>query len=152
MKWETARVNVYEILRVLGIVRLGLAVAPDLSGAEGVDLSPEQRKDYNTITNWTVGSHAVFHEANAFPTNLRSLAGLKFPASLPVTLVLASDSVGQTSPGIPGEVWTRLHEGIIVPGASSKVVVLPGNHYVHHGNERRIAELVEELSQTGPTR
>ena len=82
----------YKWLRVFGIIRVALLFDPSLSGANSIGLSPAEVTEYNKVTNWVVGSHAVFAESNEINANMRSLAETKFPPSLPVVLVLTLPS------------------------------------------------------------
>ena len=138
--------NAYEVLRILGVVRILFWIAPDLGGATTIGLSPQEISDYNMITNWMLGSHAIFSEGNQIVSHLQSQSSLRFPENLPVVLVLASTSAMRTGEGIPGLAWRAMHEEILGKNAQGKVVVLEGEHYIHHGNAEKIAELVWQVA------
>lgn len=137
--------NTAELLRASGIVRLALLLDPSLSGARGGELSPDEVREFGMITNWNLGNHAIAHETGQVLENLKSAQGLSFPASLPVTFVLASQGVAKDAPGIPGGVWLSEHQRLVKGNPNGKVVVLEGDHYIHHGNAKAVAALVFEV-------
>jgi pimeloyl-ACP methyl ester carboxylesterase len=138
--------NVDQWWRRLGITRVALMFAPSLSGATSMGLSAAEVSDYNRVTNWVVVSHAVFNESNEINANMRALADTKFPSSLPVVFVLASESVTRTGPGIPGADWKAMHEKLVDNNPKAKVLVLEGEHYIHHKNAGKIADLILEVA------
>jgi len=142
--------NVFEILRVLGIVRLLLLIDPTISTGQIAGVSSAELADYNRFVNWNAGSHATFGESNEFASNLRSLLGLKFPATIPATLVLSSQGASRKGPGVNGETWVRIHQDVLEGKTTSKLVVLEGSHYIHHQNAEKIAVLVEEIAGGRP--
>lgn len=143
---QAESVNMNKLLRLAGIVRVAFWIDPSLSGATSLGLSGEDTKTFSMITNWVVGSQAVYGEINQVSENLRSLLGLKFPKSIPVTLVLSSEGVDSSANGIPGHTWKAIHEDILTNCPKGKVIILQGGHYIHHGNEKKIAELVFEIN------
>ncbi|MBL8012240.1 MAG: alpha/beta hydrolase [Candidatus Omnitrophica bacterium] len=146
MSVQAEPVNINKLLRLAGIVRVAFWIDPSLSGATSLGLSGEDIKTFSMITNWVVGSQAVYGETSQVSENLRSLSGLKFPRSIPVTLVLSSEGVDSSANGIPGHTWKAIHEDILTNCPDSKIVILQGGHYIHHRNEKQIAELVFELN------
>lgn len=138
--------NSYQWLRVLGMIRVALMFDPSLSGATSMGLSAAEVSEYNRVTNWVAGSHAVFSESNEISANMRSLADTKFPSSLPVVFVLSSENATRTGPGIPGTAWKAIHEKLVDNNPKSKVVVLEGEHYIHHKNAGKIADLILEVA------
>lgn len=142
----TQSFNVDRWLRGLGITRVALMFVPSLSGATSIGLSAAEVSEYNRVTNWVVGSHAVFNESNEINANMRSLADTRFPSTLPVVFVLASESVTRTGPGIPGAAWKAIHEKLVGNNPKAKVVVLEGEHYIHHKNAGKIADLIFEVA------
>lgn len=143
---QAESVNINKFLGLAGIVRVAFWIDPSLSGANSLGLSDEDIKTFTMIANWVVGSQAVYGEINQVSENLRSLSGLKFPKSIPVTLVLSSEGVDSSANGIPGHTWKAIHEAILTNCPQGKVVILKGGHYIHHRNEKQIAELVFELN------
>jgi pimeloyl-ACP methyl ester carboxylesterase len=145
--WHQQQVNWYEILRFLGISRIILMFDPTIAVGHRVDITVDEITEYSRITNWVVGSHATFGEANELSTNLRSLLGQKFPGSIPTILVVASEGANYKGPGISGDVWIKMHQDILEKNATSRMVILEGDHYIHHQNESKIAALVREIAK-----
>lgn len=142
----TQSFNFYKWLRVLGIIRVAFAFDPSLSAANSIGLSPAEVTEYNKVTNWVAGSHAVFNESNEINANMKFLADTKFPPDLPVVLTLSSESATRIGSGIPGTAWKAIHEKLVDNNPKAKVVVLEGDHYIHHKNAGKIANLIVEVA------
>jgi len=147
MDYAPETFNAYELLRVLGVVRVMLMLDPSLSDATSMGLSAPEVSQYNRITNWVVGSHAIFGEGKALLDNLRSLRGQKFPAGKPIVLILSSVSANKKGPGMNGTVWRAMHERIVEGNPESSIVVMAGEHYIHHHNERKVAEIILKMAE-----
>lgn len=80
------------------------------------------------------------NERLAVAQNCDEVAGLRYPASCPVLMLVASESCAQVGgdPGL-GIDWMAEHEKIAMHAHRGKCVLLEGGHYLHHTASEAIA-------------
>ncbi len=99
-------------------------------------------------------SVSALNELFAVPQNCAEVAGLNYPASCPVLMLVSSESCDavQSTPAL-GLDWMGEHEKIAMHSPKGKCVLLEGGHYLHHTASEAIAAeilsfLPPEESQT----
>lgn len=131
---------IYPLLKNSGIYRLLLNLVPD--SYQLPDLTPEENNQLAKITLKNLGSKANISEGKLFKKNLQVVQNLQYPDNLPVIFLLSSDSVEND------DYWKPEHEKMIKHLKNGKVVILDGQHYIHHGNETKIFKEIKSFFQT----
>lgn len=119
-------------LKQSGFYRLLVKLAPDqIITPPGVD---EETKEQNRmITLKNMMNPNIISEAEHFPSNFKAAEFLKFPKELPVMFFLVKDTTDV-------EGWEALHEELIKDSLHGKMMMLEGDHYLHHTRSKEIAE------------
>ncbi len=121
-------------LRDLGILRVVAAVSGDAYAGKPYDEKTKEQMRLLSTKNST--QPTMLDEMNRSAENFASVADLAFPRSLPVLLFVISDDADVTG-------WIRLHEEQAAGVERGRVVVLNGEHYLHH---TRSAEMASETT------
>ena len=122
-------------LRMSGLVRLAYTLLPDLLGPKGAYTADEWAQ-MRAMTIWNFGNAAVADEMNRTGSNASALRGIRYPDSLPVLALLASDSVATD------QNWVASHEDQLRNVRHHEVVVLNGDHYLHATQSKAMAEKI----------
>lgn len=119
-------------LKQSGFYRLLVKLAPDqIITPPGVD---EETKEQNRmITLKNMMNPNIISESEHFPSNFKAAEFLKFPKELPVMFFLVKDTTDV-------EGWEALHEEQIKDSLHGKMMMLEGDHYLHHTRSKEIAE------------
>ena len=119
-------------LKQSGIFRLLVKLAPDqIITPPGVD--DETKEQNRMITLKNMMNPNIISEAEHFPSNFNAAETLKFPKDLPVMFFLVKDNSDV-------EGWEALHEEQIKDSLHGKMMLLEGDHYLHHTRSKEIAE------------
>lgn len=132
---------IYPLLKNSGIYRLLLNVVPE--SYQLPHLSAQDNENLSKITLKNLGSKANISEGKLFKQNLQAVQNLRYPDNLPVIFFLSSVSVNQH------DYWKPEHEKMIKHLDNGKVVILDGQHYIHHGHETEIFQAIKSFFQTG---
>jgi pimeloyl-ACP methyl ester carboxylesterase len=116
-----------------GLLRWVLLVAPDLALPEATAHTAEEREQNNRMTVWNFANPAVTDETRRIGDNAHGLKGLGFPRDLPVLMLLAQDTVDDSS------AWLASHEEQLQGVDDHELVVLDGPHYLHWTGSPEIA-------------
>ncbi|MFI7744748.1 alpha/beta fold hydrolase [Kocuria rhizosphaericola] len=116
-----------------GLVRWVLLAAPDLALPADTAHTAEEREQINRMTIWNFANPAVTDETRRIGDNAHQLEDVRFPADLPVLMLLAQDTVGESSD------WLASHEEQLQGVNNHELVVLDGPHYLHWTRSPEIA-------------
>lgn len=132
---------IYPLLKHSGVYRLLLNLVPE--SYQLPFLSSEENEQLAKITLKNLGNNANINEGKLFKQNLQVVQNLKYPDNLPVIFLLSSVSVEND------DYWKPEHEKMIEHLKNGKVVILDGQHYIHHGNEDKILQEIKSFFQPG---
>lgn len=121
---------------------LKAAFVRDLEGRPGY--TDYDRRVYAAMQfrNW--GNRVIRDELRRIPDNDRELMDLRFPPALPVLLLIASGPQAESVSQAWGRSWLAMQDEVISNPAIQTTLVLEGEHYIHRGNEARIAGLARK--------
>ncbi|WP_146755328.1 alpha/beta hydrolase [Arthrobacter sp. AQ5-05] len=124
------------LLSVTGWARWMIALNPAItapSAPVGV-YSEREIEQIRLMTIWNYANPAIIDENNRSAENFDAVAGMSYPAELPVLAFLSQqliDTNGQ---------WLPAHEQQLEPLDRSELVVLDGGHYLHWTHSEEMAE------------
>lgn len=123
----------YAFLKKSGLMRLMMKLDPDPYAALAVD--DHTKEQMRLITNKNALSATILNEMEHMASNFKEAEHLTFPTNLPVLLLVQANN-----PALP--TWIPLHEGQVKDSDHGKVILLEGDHYLHHTKFKEIAENV----------
>jgi hypothetical protein len=131
-------------LRTAGILRAVVSVAPGIvsnsyPGHSAADLAGMRR-----LVEWGYQNTTVRNESRETAANGKELEALRFPATIPVSMVLARESVEQAPRVAPNMDWVSLHRDVIAGNPRASIVVLDGTHFIYHSQSQEIARIIAE--------
>ena len=103
-------------------------------------LSDEEKDLYVAMAATTALNKTQMNEMDLMGENFGKCRDMKFPESVPVLYVLCDSNVATMAE------WKPLHEDIVT-NPNSKVVVIKGEHYLHHTS---LNELISEIRNWDP--
>jgi len=83
------------------------------------------------------GNETIAREASSLSSSFKKSQELSFPKDLPVLLFIDNNS--------PVKGWAALHQEQANSVHNGKLIPLPGTHYLHHTQSKRIAEEIEQF-------
>lgn len=117
-------------LRDLGILRVLAAASGDAYAGMPYDESTKEQMRLLSTKNST--QPTMLDEMSRSADNFASVADLTFPRSLPVLLFVVSDDAEVSG-------WIPIHEKQASSVERGQVVLLDGEHYLHHARSAEIA-------------
>lgn len=125
---------------VVGLSRLSAAINPNsyIPAVKGYDWNQEERQQLKWITLDKAYNKTLMNEVKHTRDNLDKMNGLKFAKDMPVLYFLSENNTQM----IPA--WQSLHENLVQDKEMSKMIILPGSHYVYYDHGNKIAETVSE--------
>ena len=117
--------------------QLGLSdVLAKLAGNEESDayLDDAEKEEMSRLVAKNNFSDTYLNEMDHLSTNFAASIGKTFPADLPILLFAVQNSKVQG--------WTELHEGQAASVDHGELVLLDGDHYLHHTKSKEIGEHV----------
>jgi len=94
-------------------------------------------KQKHMITMKVTGNNTLAKEATSLSNSFQDAQKLAFPKELPVLLFADENSAVKD--------WTALHEEQANSVTHGKLILLPGSHYLHHTQSKRIVEELESF-------
>lgn len=140
---EPAPTDGLAALRDLGILRVLAAVSGDPYAGMPYDEHTKEQMRLLTTKNST--EPTLLDEMNRTAANFASVRSMTFPASLSVLLFVRRDD--QDVPG-----WLALHEKQAATVERGKVIVLEGEHYLHHTRSAEIGTDTTAFLESLPIR
>lgn len=117
--------------RFTGIARLVASLSDD--GLDPAFYDEEVRQDMAVLANRNSLAPTYLDEMKHIASNFGDASGAKFPPSLPLLLFAQAGE----NPGQPD--WIPLHEEQAASVVHGELVLLPGEHYLHHTHAVEIA-------------
>ncbi len=114
----------------------------DLEGRPGYTDYDRQVYAAMQFKNW--GNPVLVDEIRRIGSNDRELMDFRFPPSLPVLLVIASGPQAESISQGWGRSWLAMQDEVVSNPRIQSTMVLEGEHYIHRGNEARIAQLAKK--------
>lgn len=120
-----------KLLKQSGIYRLLVKISPDQIMSPDVDDHTKEQNRMISLKNMMNAD--IISEAEHFTSNFKAAERLKFPKSLPVMFFLVK---GTTD--VPD--WELLHQEQIKDSEHGRIVLLEGDHYLHHTRSKEIVQ------------
>ncbi|MER2086067.1 MULTISPECIES: alpha/beta hydrolase [Rhodococcus] len=120
--------------------KLGFSdVLAKLGGSEETDayLDDAEKAEMSRLVAKNNFSDTYLNEMDHLSSNFAAAIGKTFPADLPILLFAVQNSKVQG--------WTELHEGQAASVDHGELVLLDGDHYLHHTKSKEIAENVNRF-------
>lgn len=117
-------------LKALGLLRVLDGLAPDMY--TDLDYTPEMKDQMHVLALRHAASDDLGSEMNLAGENFAAARELSFPADLPVLLFVVSE-------GEDVEGWIPLHEEQIAAQTTGRMILMDGDHYLHHTLAPQIA-------------
>lgn len=121
---------IYPVFRYTGLYRAVLRLAPQTAAQPWLGEAENRQLVQTTLAN--LGNWDIRSEGERFKQNLAAVQQMRYPAGMPVLFILSSESVEAH------DFWVREHENMTDGLEQSRIVVLEGAHYIHHGHEADI--------------
>ncbi|MEU1887466.1 alpha/beta hydrolase [Micromonospora sp. WMMD987] len=115
----------------LGVTRALAAIADDPYA--GLPYDERTREQLRLLTARNAAAPTMVNEMEYASANFAAVSGKTFPRELPVLLFVRSDDHD-----VPG--WVALHERQAASVENGRVVLLAGDHYLHHTRSAEIAQ------------
>ncbi|OMD03566.1 alpha/beta hydrolase [Paenibacillus sp. FSL R5-0636] len=121
----------YKLLKKSGFMRLLVKLNPAQIVTPSDD---EETKEQNRMISLkNMMNPNIISEAEHFKSNFKATETLNFPKDLPVIFFLVKDNTD-----VPG--WESLHKEQINDSLHGKLMLLDGEHYLHHTRSKDIVE------------
>jgi pimeloyl-ACP methyl ester carboxylesterase len=118
-------------LKQSGFFRLLVKIDPNQILSPNVDDKTKEQNRMITLKNMM--NPNIINEAEHFTDNFKVTETLKFPKDLPVLFFLVKDTTDV-------EGWEALHEDQIKDSLQGKMILLEGDHYLHHTRSKEIVQ------------
>jgi len=125
-------------LKKLGIVRLMNKIQGDTYA--GLPYDEKTKEQIGYLNNKNIYNETTINEMSYFNKNFEAAKQLVFPKQLPVLIFVQANDTEQAN-------WVELHEEQIKQSERSKLVLLDGEHYLHHTLSKEIAEGYKQFMQ-----
>jgi pimeloyl-ACP methyl ester carboxylesterase len=108
--------------------------------------SDEDRRLISMQYVWDLGNRAQWNEYMALYDNLSELQGRRFPADIPIRMLVARENLAWARTAYPGLDWLEAHRDIVAGCGDSQLLVLDGLHALHWESSPMIAGIVREAA------
>jgi len=125
-----------------GYIRIKTKLQPDsvISKPASEVYTEEEIKLMRLMYCWHANNASLIEEFNSIYLNSETAQDLNYPKSIPVLFLLSQETIDRFNDF--GMNWISMHEKLIADNKNSKIVVLPGPHYLHTTCSK---SMVEEL-------
>lgn len=135
-------IDVRALLRGAGVIRLAAALGANPGGFpedrySKMDISAIGRMMARNLDNAT-----VMAESAAIYANRGELVGARYPAGMPVAMVLADSSIEASRLQLGGMDWIAVHKAQVDDPPGATVYVLHGSHNIYWNNAEEIARII----------
>ena len=137
---EELPVKLYQQLNNSGFFRLLMKLNPDMVLTPNADTKTKEQVKMLTLKNFMNASQVS--ETENMISNFKSTEHLNFPKTLPVIFYLAEQSVEESS------TWKPKHEELISHSDHGELLILEGEHYLHHTKSKEIVERFRNFMTT----
>ncbi|MCV7226940.1 alpha/beta hydrolase [Mycolicibacterium komossense] len=131
------------ILKSLGLMRVLTAIMPD--PYEGRPFTEDAKKQMRSLSLRNSFNADLASEADQMPRNFVAAQAQSFPKDLPLLLFVVDDNAEVAG-------WVELHEKQVAQSDRAEMVLLRGDHYLHHTQSQAMADkLAQFLGHDQPT-
>ena len=141
---EEPIVDAKALLREAGVVRLAAAFGANLGGFPRSRYSKADIAAIDLMVARNLDNPTVMAESAAIYANRQELVGARYPAGMPVAMVLADSSIEASRLRLGGMDWVAVHRAQVDDPQGAKVYVLHGPHNIYWDNAGEIARIVDE--------
>lgn len=124
-------IDTFQLLQKSGIARLVLKLSDDPYATLPFD--NETKEQLRMITHKNLYTSTLMNEMKNFNRNFQAAASLSFPKTLPLMLFIQANNTDV-------EGWIPLHEEQVKDSVFGEMVLLEGDHYLHHTKSKEIVE------------
>lgn len=134
-------ISALQTAKSLGLVRVATALGGDAYA--GTDFTEDAKTQMNILSNRNSLSDTYADEMSRFSENFTNAQRLSFPKDLPVLEFIVKD--------VTVKGWTELHEEQVASVDHGELVILKGDHYLHHTQSKAIAQSFNDFMAGLPT-
>lgn len=138
-----------DYLRKLGLVRFITKLAPALAqlpGNENGAYTMLEIELMRLMACWNIWNGTVLNESEMEGPNSKQLVHLKFPETIPTTLLVSkqvTDFIAQDNWKVD---WITLQKSQLSEKSDkSRVIVMEGGHYIHWNNSGQIRKILKDM-------
>ncbi|URN96776.1 MAG: alpha/beta hydrolase [Candidatus Pristimantibacillus lignocellulolyticus] len=124
-------VDTFQLLQKSGIARLIMKLSDDPYATLPFD--NETKEQLRMITHKNLYTSTLMNEMKNFNRNFQAAESLSFPKTLPLMLFVQANNSDV-------EGWIPLHEEQVKDSEFGEMVLLEGDHYLHHSKSKEIVE------------
>lgn len=128
-------IEAFRIAKNLGFSEILAQIQGNEDSEQSLDEATKEEMRYLVAKNNF--SDTYLNEMDHLSSNFAAAIGKTFPADLPILLFAVQNSKVQG--------WTELHEGQAASVDHGELVLLDGDHYLHHTKSKEIAENVNRF-------
>jgi pimeloyl-ACP methyl ester carboxylesterase len=139
-------VSLLSALRLSGAYRWISLLDRGYFGRPAAAYSDEDRRLIAMQYVWNLGNRTQWHEYLALYDNLEELQGRRFPADIPIRMLVSDANQEWARTAYPGLDWLEAHRDIIAGCRDARLIVLDGPHALHWENAAGIADVVREAA------
>ena len=132
------------LLRGTGFIRLAAAFGLNLGGFPLDRYSKADIAAIDRMVARNLDNPTVMAESAATYANRGELVGARYPAGMPVAMVLADSSIEASRLQLGGMDWIAVHKAQLADPSKARVYVLHGPHNIYWDNAGEIARIVAE--------
>ena len=131
-----------DILANLGIIRAAIWLRPALAQvpqSSDNEYPAEDLERIRLMECWHIFNKTVVNENNLLPGNIDTVHGMRFPDTLPVLLFVSQGTADYVDESNWSKGWLEMQRDEIKNVRRGKAVMLPGHHFLHWNNSKRMA-------------
>ncbi|WP_373370356.1 alpha/beta fold hydrolase [Alkalicoccobacillus plakortidis] len=129
-------IKTFNFLNKSGIVRLFMKLGDD--PYESLPYNDETKEQMRMLTHKNFYNPSNINEMQHFESNFNAAQALDFPSDLPLLFFLEADNTD-----VDG--WIPLHEEQVKDSDHGEVILLEGDHYLHHTQSEVMVEMVRDF-------
>lgn len=126
----------------LGIIRAAIWLKPSLAQLPQSSENEYPAEDLERIRLmecWHIFNKTVVNENNLLPGNIETVRGMRFPDTVPVLLFVSQGTAEYVDESHWSKGWLEMQQDEIKNVRRGKAVMLPGHHFLHWNNSKRMA-------------
>jgi len=137
-------IDVRALLRGTGVIRLAAALGANPGGFPDGRYSKADIAAIGRMMARNLDNPTVLAESAAIYANRGELVGARYPAGMPVAMVLADSSIEASRLQLGGMDWVAVHKAQVDDPSRAQVYVLHGSHNIYWDNAAEIARIIAE--------
>jgi hypothetical protein len=133
-------INVQSLYHYAGVYSIEYLFDPKIFEEKSNDYSDPDKRRYGVIASWNIGNRNIVDEVNLCEVNEKSVKDIDLSSSVKLGFILSSKTIEEAKKY--GFDWVTEHKKL---GVNPEVLILEGDHYIHHGNLEKVAEIIERI-------